>query len=448
MKKTVVISLLLGSLFLGSNLHAQMEPDEIALTNDDFQNNFFEALKQKGIENYDRAIVSIQKCLALKPNEAFLYNELGRNYLELKKWQDAYQAFEKAHTIEPTNRWYLRGMYDVTYERKDFNQSIILVQKLINFDASYKEDLASLYMATSQYDKALELINELNSTVGKSEKRENYKKQILQNSKFQKNEKEHLEEMIAKNPKDENSYIALIYLYSESNQEEKALEIAKKLEKEVPTSDWVQVSLFKFHLNNNDGEKAVTSMNKVLNSSVVDKKIKHRIINEFLIYTYNNPTFENDLMKAISLFSEEKEINIYKEVGVFFQNKNEFSRAISYYELSLNQSPNDISTIQLLLNAYLKNDQVDKLAAKSEELTELFPLEPEFYFYAGFANNKLSQFKKAKNFLEIGLDYVIENQLLEQKIYEQLSSSYQGLGDSIKMERYLQKAKELIKQKK
>lgn len=447
MKKTIVTSLLFGSLFLSPNLHAQIEPEDIALTNDDFQNNFFEALKQKGIENYDRAITSIQKCLTLKPNEAFLYNELGRNYLELKQTNEAYQAFEKANALDPTNRWYLRGMYDVTYEEKDFNQSIILVQKLIAFDASYKEDLASLYMATSQFDKALELINELNSTVGKSEKRDNYKKQILQNSKFQKSEKEHLEEMIAKNPKDENSYIALIFLYSESNQEEKALEIAQKLEKEIPTSDWAQVSLFKFHLNNNEGEKAVISMNKVLVSSVIDKKIKHRVINEFLIYTFNNSVFEKDLKNAVALFSEEKSINIYKEIGVFYQNKNDFSRAISYYELSLNQSPNEIETIQLLLNAYYKNEQVDKLATKAEELIELFPLEPEFYFYAGFSNNKVSKFKKAKDFLEIGLDYVIDNHLLQQKFYQQLAASYEGLGDKDKMERYLQKAKELIKQK-
>ncbi len=119
-------------------------------------------------------------------------------------------------------------------------------------------------MNTQQFDKALDLINELNQTVGKSEKRELYKAQILQDAKYQGPEKSNLIEQIQKNPKEESNYIALIYMYSQSNQEEKALEIAKKLETEIPTSDWAQVSLFKFHINNNDGEKAVKQIRNTM----------------------------------------------------------------------------------------------------------------------------------------------------------------------------------------
>jgi len=155
-------------------------------------------------------------------------------------------------------------MYDVCYDTHDYNQSIVIVQKLIEFKPDYKEDLVSLYMNTQQFDKALDLINELNQNVGKSDKRELYKAQILKDAKYQGSEKANLIEQIKKNPKDEASYVALIYMYSQSNQEEKALEIAKQLEANIPTSDWAQVSLFKFHLNNNDGEKAVKAMNIVL----------------------------------------------------------------------------------------------------------------------------------------------------------------------------------------
>jgi hypothetical protein len=102
-------------------------------------------------------------------------------------------------------------------------------------------------MNTQQYDKALDLINELNQTVGKSDKRELYKAQILQDAKYQGSEKANLLDKIKQFPKDESNYVELIYMYSQSNQEDKALEVAKQLEKEIPTSDWAQVSLFKFH---------------------------------------------------------------------------------------------------------------------------------------------------------------------------------------------------------
>jgi tetratricopeptide (TPR) repeat protein len=268
--------LIIGFLIITSNFSAfaQKEPDDIALANNEFQLSYYEALKQKGIENHDRAIESLQKCLVLEPNNAAVYNELGRNYLKLRKYKEAYDAFEKATQIDPTNRWFWHGMYDVCYQTKDYNQAISLVNKLVGFDMAYKEDLTSLYMYTMQFDKALTLINKLNETVGKSEKRENYKKQIMQDARFQGDEKEELIELINKNPNDEANYIALIFLYSNSNQEEKAMEVAKKLEIAIPESDWAQVGLFKFHLNNNDGPEAVKSMNQILDSDKIDNKIK------------------------------------------------------------------------------------------------------------------------------------------------------------------------------
>ena len=58
-------------------------------------------------------------------------------------------------------------------------------------------------MNTQQFDKALDLINELNDQVGKSDIRDNYKAQILQDAKYQGPEKANLIEQIKKNPKEE-----------------------------------------------------------------------------------------------------------------------------------------------------------------------------------------------------------------------------------------------------
>ena len=293
MNKIVLYGLLLGMFCVPTILLAQTEPkDTLALAENKFEDSFYESLKQKGIENYDKAIDELEKCKDIQPENGIVYFELGKNYLAQKKYKQAYENFDKSAKIDPKNRWAWVGMYDVCYETRDFNQAIVIVEKLVEFKSEYKEDLVSLYMNTSQFDKALDLINQLNETVGRSDKRDLYKADILKDAKYQGSEKANLIDQIKKNPKDEANYIALIYLYSQSNQEEKALEVAKDLEKEIPTSDWAQVSLFKFHLNNNDGEKAVNSMNIVLASDKIDKRIKHRILNEFLIFTKNNPQFD------------------------------------------------------------------------------------------------------------------------------------------------------------
>jgi tetratricopeptide (TPR) repeat protein len=450
MKKIVLYSFLFGIFLIPISLLAQIEPkDTLALEENKFETSFYESLKQKGIENYDKAIEALEKCQTLPSDNTVVYFELGKNYLLLKKYKEAYDNFEKVTKIEPKNRWAWVGMYDVCYETHDYNKAIEVVQKLTEFKVDYKEDLVSLFMNTQQFDKALDLINELNQTVGKSDKRELYKAQILSDSKYQGSEKLNLMNQIKKNPKEESNYVALIYLYSQSNQEEKALEVAKKLENEIPTSDWAQVSLFKYHLNNNDGEKAIKAMNIVLESEKIDRKIKHRMLNEFLIFSVNNPQYEKDLVHAIGYFNADKGVKVAKEIGKFYQSKNEWGKAIKYYEMQLKTINDDMETILLLMQAYTENSQFDKLAKETEEQMQLFPTQPQLYYYNGLANNQLMNYKKAKDILESGIDFVIDDTSLEINFNLQLGEAYNGMGDMKKKELYFSKANTLInKQKK
>jgi tetratricopeptide (TPR) repeat protein len=448
MIKTGIYWLLVGIFFIPTFLLAQTEPEEIATVSNEFQDNYYEALKQKGIENYDKAITALEKCKAIDANSAIVYFELGKNYLAQKKYKDAYDSFEKVTQLDAKNRWAWAGMYDVCYETHDYAKAIEIVQKLVEFKEDYKEDLTSLYMNTQQYDKALELINELNEKVGKSDKRELYKADILKDPKYQGAERSYLLEQIKKFPKEEKNYIALISMYSQSNQEDKAMEIAKKLEKEIPTSDWAQVNLFKLHLNNNDGDNAVKAMNIVLPSKKIDSKIKHRMLNEFLIFAKNNPKYEADLDKAISYFDNDKDIKVAKEIGKFYYVKKNWIKAIKYFEMDFKTNENDIDTQLLLLQSYTENHQFDVLSTKAEALTQLFPTQPQLYYYVGLGNNQLENFKKAVSFLETGIDFVIDDIALEINFNIQLGEAYNGLGDVKKKEKYFSKANELLKNQK
>jgi tetratricopeptide (TPR) repeat protein len=449
MKKTALFSFLIAMFFAPTFLLAQEEPkDTLALAENKFEDSFYESLKQKGMENYDKAIASLEKCQALQSENDVVYFELGKNYLSQKKYKEAYDNFEKAAIIDPKNRWAWVGMYDVCYETHDYNQAISIVQKLVEFKADYREDLVSLFMNTQQFDKALDLINELNATVGKSDKRELYKAQILQDAKYQGAEKANLISKIKQFPKEEANYISLIFLYSKSNQEDKALEIAQQLEKEIPTSDWAQVSLFKFHLNNNDGVKAVNAMNIVFASEKIDTKIKHRILNEFLIFTKNNPQFDKDLDQAIGYFSKDKEVKVAKEIGKFYQSKKDWAKATHFYEMHLKSTNDDMETLLLLMQAYTENFQFSILETASEEQMQLFPSQPQLYYYNGLANNQLKNYKKAIASLESGIDFIIEDPNLEINFNLQLGEAYNGLGDFKKKDAYFVKANALIEKQK
>jgi tetratricopeptide (TPR) repeat protein len=291
MKKGVFVILFFVLLGNSPQVLAQTEPEDIAMATDEYQDSFYESLKQKGIENYDKAIVSLEKCIKLKPNDAVAYFELGKNYFALKEYSNAQNSFEKATQLDSKNKWYWLGIYDVSYETKNYPLAIETIQKIIVFDEEYKDDLISLYMLTNQYDKALLTINEMNDKFGKSEDRDRYKMQIMSQDKYQNAEASNLIAKIKQNPKEESNYVDLIFLYSKSEEADKALDVAKQLAKEIPNSEWAQVSLFKVYLDANKADQAIKSMNVILSSSKIDSKIKHRTLNEFLIYVNKNPLY-------------------------------------------------------------------------------------------------------------------------------------------------------------
>ena len=449
MKRPFYIILFLVLQCNSALLWAQTEPEDIKVETDKFQDLFYESLLQKGIENYDKAIVALDKAMKYKPNDATVNYELGKNYLALKDYKNAYNAFENAAKIDPKNKWFWAGMYDVCYETKNFTQGITVINKLIEFDLKYKEDLTSLYMGTNQFEKALILIQELDETIGKTDRRELYKSQILSDGKFQNIEISNLVSQIEKYPNEESNYLSLIFLYSKNNEEVKAFEIVKKLEKAIPNSEWAQVTLFKKYLDTNDGPKAINAMNIVLASSKIDSKIKHRILNEFLIFSDKNPQYSTDLEKAVAYFDNDKSVDVNKGIGKFFHAKKQWEKAIKYYEKSINnRSEVAIESNLLLLQAFTEMKQFDVVAKKASIMLESFPTQPQFYYYAGLANNQLNEFKKAKDLLEMGMDYVVENKELEINFNIQLGEAYNGLGDFKKKELFFSKANQLLKEKK
>ena len=396
--KTIVFFFL--SLFvLPSSGWTQTEPEDIAMVSDEFQDAFYESLLQKGIENYDKAIVALEKCLVNQPNNAAVHFELGKNYLALKQYENAYQSFQKATQIEPKNRWFWIGIYDLSFQTKNYDRAMTAVQQLIFFDERYKDDLIPLYMATNQLEKALGLIGEMNAKYGKSQERTQFKNQIL---------------------------------------------LATKNE----TSDWKELGDFKNYLDANDGNQAVQTMNSILVNTQIPNAVKHRVMNEFLIFAFNNPQFEGNLEKAISLFDSDKEVNVAQAIGKFYQNKKQTEKAIRFYELALQKEVGVVETNLLLLQAYTSAQQFQKVAQKAEEGIELYPAQAYFYYYFGLANNQLHQFNKAKESLETGLDFVIDDLDLEINFNLQLAETYNGLGDFKKKDSFFAKADQLIQKKK
>lgn len=131
---------------------------------DDFQVSFFEALKQKGIQNYDKAINALLKCKEMGPEKDVVAYELAKTYLLDKQYINAQQFAEEAIAEDPENYWYahiLAKTMDVQ------NSSIELVKEHIPWkNDTLKANIAKAYFELGKYRLAKSILEEVKNMEG------------------------------------------------------------------------------------------------------------------------------------------------------------------------------------------------------------------------------------------------------------------------------------------
>tara|TARA_R100001530_G_scaffold134887_2_gene110745 strand:+ start:1134 stop:2498 length:1365 start_codon:yes stop_codon:yes gene_type:complete len=422
---------------------ASGEPENVT---DAFQESFFEALKQKGIENYELALAALtkaEKAAKSEENKAVVYFEMGKNHTYLKQYAEAEENFNKVLKSQGDRLDVLEQFYELYYQQREYKKSIPLVQKLIPFDEDYKEDLANLYILTKQYDKALEQLDELDQVWGESDIRNALRAQIYRATGNTEGAIENLEQKIDNNPKNEKEYLNLIFLYSEQGNKEKAFEAAKNLLKNNPKSELVHLALYKFYLNEGNATEAIKSMKIVFNSEEVDKETQYKVLGDFIQFVNENPKYETELGEIVNQFSIENG-RVYEKLGDYYAAKNRKEDALNAYEKGIVQDPDNYNLLKNTLLFQIDFKKYEAAAKLSSEGLEIFPAQPLLYLLNGVANNGLQKSEAAIESLEIGLDFILEDPKMERDFYEQLSLAHRTKGDAQKAKMYADKATAII----
>lgn len=162
-----IMLLIIGLVLAPITSSAQEEPMQIEESaevfleeySDTFQEHFFEALKQKGIENYDKAINLFLECKLLDANNDVIDFELAKAYLLDKQYISAQEYAIEALLSEPENQWYLNTLVTIMQVQ---GSSLDQVKANIPFDnTKLRENLALIYFKQKNYERALNVIKDI-----------------------------------------------------------------------------------------------------------------------------------------------------------------------------------------------------------------------------------------------------------------------------------------------
>ena len=168
--KIITLGILIGCMTIPLYTYAQDDKIEVEDSaevfleeySDEFQEKFFEALKQKGIENYDRAINLFLECKLLDANNVVLDHELAKVYMADKQYLQAQEYSIETLVSEPSNTWYLNTLVEIL--QKQGNSFDNIKSNLPYKNVQLKENLALIYFKQDKYQASKAVLKDLQTS--------------------------------------------------------------------------------------------------------------------------------------------------------------------------------------------------------------------------------------------------------------------------------------------
>ncbi len=296
--KIVFLVLVLMGLGLANAQEEESAEFYLEEYTDEFQELFFEALKQKGIENYDRAINLLLECRQLEPGIATIDHELAKLYLKQKDWASALEYSIDALKSKPENYWYastfIESLQQLGRSSTDLSSRIPFQNEML------KQNLALIYYKKRDYKESLKILKEMRVSSFTSDLTAKIKDSIDMASKRMKdNFPEESEEDIEEDPleeykkKLENLLAQKDYTGLESAASE-ALEL-------FPSQPYFYLMMGKALALNNNAEEAAKVLESSLDFLLDDTALVDQIYRELAdVYKIlGNPTKANMYLRKI-----------------------------------------------------------------------------------------------------------------------------------------------------
>ncbi len=384
----------------------------------EFEYLFIEALKQKMFGNAQKAIQLLSSCLEIDPNSSAAMFELANIYAVNKDYTSASLLLEKAISLNANNKWYKLLLAQIYQQIRKFSEAAdiyiaLLEEEPENLEYVYMK--AALLASAQRYDEAIETYTGMEKQTGINEQISVAKQQIYISAGNINKAFDEINKLIDNDPSEAKYYGLLADLYQSQGDKENALKNYQKILEIEPENGYVHFSLANFYLENDELEKSFAETKKGFASQSVEIQTKLQL---YMMLTANQEQSDLNTQQAAELVQillenhpgEAMVHNVYAE-NLIQNNKLEEARAELLKALDIKKD--EYAVWERVM--YIDNDlqDWDGLYAHTKEIVELFPNQPQGYFFNAIACVQLEKYDETVTISEQGLDFVVENPQLE-----------------------------------
>ena len=398
-----------------------------------FAYSFINACSERMKGNLQEALKLFLDCKKMDPKNSAVNYELGMVYKLLGLNDLALSEAKICAAADQKNEWYQLLLIDCYASSKQYSQSVKIRETLVkNFPDrnDFKQDLAYEYAMIGQYEKAFKVYNDLEKNYGTNEQLTLNKVKLLKTLNKQEEAEVELQKLVASDNKEVRYYSYLAEFYMEQNKIEKAKEMYDKMEAIDPNNPAVNLALHDYYSMKGDEQQAFERLKRAFLNPDLDIRTKASILGSFTEQGNNasNKAQALELAKILlQIHPQSTEANsIY---GEFLMLDNNIKEASNYIYKAAIYDRNNFRTWENLIYLDSELNQLDSLEKHSAMALELFPNQAFIYYYNGYANMQLKNYKSAIAAFNNGISVVVNDQGLLLRFYSGLGDAYHYAGE-------------------
>ena len=393
-----------------------------------FDHNFFEALKQKHLENHEDALALFEKCIKIDPNAAAPLYEAAKIYKNLNQSNQALEYSLKAHKLSEANETYAYLCARLLSKQKKYQQAKEIYKSLTKTNKKseiYFFELADIYLLSGDFKGAIKTYNELESIIGINKMLSLQKHKIYMQILDVKNGNNELLRLADEFPDDTDVLEILAEGYLLNNEKEKAFEIFKKISEQEKDNGRVYLMLYEYYKSIGENVKAFEELTRAFESSSlsIDGKIPILVsyLNLLQDSSYKAQAFH--LCRKI-VQAHPQDPKSYAVFGDLLYEDRQLDSAEVYYNevLKIDKSKPQIWTQLIFVNA--ERNEYDKVLKITEEALLYFPTNAVFYYFNGISLLRKKEYTASINVFNQGIEYIFDNNILLNEFYNSLAECY------------------------
>jgi tetratricopeptide (TPR) repeat protein len=413
-----------------------------------FEKQFFKAQALKLRGDTAEAAQLFAQLGKEEPPEAVVFYELARLRQAQGQLPAALEAGEKAARLKPENPAYwklLIGLYKQSRRPVALLEAYRQLLKLEPESPTERLAYSEKLLRQGKPQAALAQLDTLEDQLGTGEQITNLQKSIYLKLGMVDSAAAELRELIRAYPANLEYYGTLGQIYAANERPQKAYQVYQEMVARDSTDPRPHLDLANYYRQQGDLQASLQHLRIALRSEELPLDKKMPVLLSLFKASTQDTNLRRELGNLLSYLTAQpayqKAPQLHTLYGDFLSQQGKDSAAVQRFLYALNLPGGSKFAIwEQVLLIDVQNGWYDSLATHSQAALARYPNQPLPYLFSGVAYTELDELKKAVEYLQTGLPYVLSNPRLKEQFYIQLADAYHRLEQHAQSDAQFEKA--------